>query len=365
VLAARDRAEARTVIRDMLGRLGRSHFDLLSADTLDGTPPPAGDALVPIEVRRIDGQHVITRVEPATPAARAGVRPGLRLMAVDGVAAEQWDRGLAGLEPRTAAMTAWRRVVSALRGADGSEAVLTVHDGDRERTVRVRRERPSGDRVVLGDLPPFFVDVTHARHRTPAGRPVGLVRFNVWMTAAAEPIGRAVDQYRQAHGLVFDLRGNPGGLMAMVQGIAGHVVTERVSLGRMATRDSNLTLLANPRVVMPDGRPVDPFAGPVAILVDELTASASECFAGGLQALGRARVFGRTTAGQALPASTRRLATGDLLMYAVGDFVTGAGRRLEGVGVVPDEPVALSRAALASGNDPDLEVALRWLDKGF
>ncbi len=148
----------------------------------------------------------------------------------------------------------------------------------------------------------------------------------------------------------------------MIRGVAGHLFDQQVVLGRMKTRDTELEFAANPRVVTADGRRVVPFAGPVALLVDELTASASECFAGGLQSLGRVRVFGRTTAGQALPASTKRLPNGDLLMYVVGDFVTGTGRRLEGEGVIPDEKVTLDPALLTAGRDPDLEAALRWLD---
>jgi len=147
--------------------------------------------------------------------------------------------------------------------------------------------------------------------------------------------------------------------------VAGHLFTEPAVLGRMKMRDSELEFAANPRIVMPDGRRVEPFAGPVAVLVDELTASASECFAGGLQSLGRARIFGRTTAGQALPASTLRLPNGDLLMHVVGDFVTATGQRLEGDGVIPDVPVALTVEALLAGRDPDLEAALRWLDQAI
>jgi C-terminal processing protease CtpA/Prc len=49
-------------------------------------------------------------------------------------------------------------------------------------------------------------------------------------------------------------------------------------------------------------------------------------------------------------------------MYAVGDFVTSTGRKLEGRGVVPDEPVALSRELLAAGRDQALERALAWID---
>ncbi len=72
----------------------------------------------------------------------------------------------------------------------------------------------------------------------------------------------------------------------------------------MQTRDTPLVFNVNPRLATADGRSVQPFAGPVAILVDELSASATECFAGALQSLGRVRVFGRQTMGQALPAMT-------------------------------------------------------------
>ena len=55
-------------------------------------------------------------------------------------------------------------------------------------------------------------------------------------------------------------------------------------------------------------------------------------------------MFGRQTMGQALPAMTKRLPNGDVLMYAIGDFVTSTGQRLEGEGVIPDEIVPLSIA---------------------
>ena len=107
---------------------------------------------------------------------------------------------------------------------------------------------------------------------------------------------------------------------------------------------------------------IDPFSGPVAILVDEITASASEVFTGGLQEHGRIRVFGRTTAGQALPAVYHRLPNGDTLYHPIADFVTDKGVRFEGRGVVPDEAVPLNRQALLSGRDETLERALNWID---
>jgi C-terminal processing protease CtpA/Prc len=67
--------------------------------------------------------------------------------------------------------------------------------------------------------------------------------------------------------------------------------------------------------------------------------------------------------GEALPASTKALPDGDVLLYAIGDFVTSTGQRLEGAGVTPDEVVPLDPAALAAGHDRPLEAALRWIDR--
>jgi carboxyl-terminal processing protease len=214
----------------------------------------------------------------------------------------------------------------------------------------------------LGHLPPLRVRTHAERLRRPGNRDVGLIGFNVWMPAVAVPFAEAVDQFRQADGLVIDLRGNPGGLADMIRGLAGHVLTEPLLLGRMKMREVELEFRANPRRSTADGRRVEPFAGPVAILVDELTGSASECFAGGLQSLGRARVFGTTSMGQALPAATRQLANGDVLMYAIGDFITSTGDRLEETGVVPDQIVPLSIAPLAAGRDEALDAAVAWID---
>lgn len=361
VLAAASPDDARAVIREMLATLKRSHFSLMSPATA-AEPVPTGSAIVPIETRLIGADVVVTRVTAGSEAARVGLKPGQVLVKVDDAAVAPWVAAGAHADSRMTAWNVWRRVHIALQGPDASHAELTVRTGGREQVLTVRRERPAGDRIELGDLPPFYVHVNTRAVETPSGRGVGIVGFNVWMASANPLIESAIDRHRGQQGLIIDLRGNPGGLAVMIRGVAGHLFDREVVLGRMKTRETELEFAANPRVVMSDGRRVVPYAGPVALLVDELTASASECFAGGLQSLGRARVFGRTTAGQALPASTKRLPNGDLLMYVVGDFVTGSGRRLEGEGVIPDEKITLDLATLSAGRDPDLEAALRWLD---
>ena len=149
----------------------------------------------------------------------------------------------------------------------------------------------------------------------------------------------------------------------MLMGISGHFIDERKALGVMKTRDNHAAVRGQPAPREARGERVQPFAGPVAILVDALSGSASECFAGGMQSLGRVRVFGQHTMGQALPALFSRLPNGDVLIHAYGDFVTADGTRLEGRGVVPDERrTARSRRSCSAGRDRTLEAALAWFD---
>ena len=173
------------------------------------------------------------------------------------------------------------------------------------------------------------------------------------MTAVDAEFQQAMDEFRRADGIIIDLRGNPGGLAAMMMGISGHFLGDRVTLGVMKTRDNELRFVANPRLVTASGERVQPFAGPLAILVDSMSGSASECFAGGMQSIGRARIFGQTSMGQALPALFDRLPNGDVLIHAYGDFVTATGTRLEGRGVIPDEAVPLEPRGSAGRPRPD------------
>ena len=351
--------EVRGVIREMLARLGRSHFALLSAESDADTLP--GEAGVPFDVRMRQDGALVTR---AAPGDADGARPGDLILSID-----NWPVPAtpppAGVDVRAHRLVQWRAVNRALHGDAGSIATLRVRAPDgREREAAVTRAVQPGQVVNFGNLQRLRVRAESRELRTPANRRVGLIAFSLWMPAINGPLSDAIDTFRTADGLVFDLRGNPGGLADMIRGVAGHLFPEAVVLGRMRTRATEQPLVfhANPRRSTPDGRSVEPFSGPVAILVDEMTASTSECFAGALQSLGRARIFGRQTMGQALPALTRRLPNGDALMYAIGDFETPSGASLEGAGVVPDRPVELLPDALAAGRDPDLEAALAWID---
>jgi carboxyl-terminal processing protease len=363
VVGATDQAAARSVIREMLNRLGQSHFDLLSA--ADSAPDaPLGEATVLVDVRATTSGVLITRVAPESPAGRIGIRAGDKLVAVDGVLLPNVETGTVPSVARTRAIDVWLTAIRALSGKTGSLAKLRlVRPNGTDYAVDVAREVEPGEAVMLGNLPPMRASLETTEVRTLSGKRVGVIAFNVWMAPLAEPIAQAIDRFRSADGLVIDLSGNVGGLVDMIRGIAGHVVNEPVLLGRMQMRSNTLEFRVNPRRATSDGRRVVPFSGPVAIVVDGLTASASECFAASLQGLHRARVFGTPTMGQALPALTKNLPNGDVLLYAVGDFVTSDGRRVEGTGVVPDDVVPVDPAALAAGRDGRSQ-AISWIDQG-
>jgi carboxyl-terminal processing protease len=361
---AQSDGELRQVIREMLGRLGLSHFALIPSgrDPGDAARDLSGDP--GFDVRLVGSSLLVTNVDVGGGAAAAGIRPGWKLMSVEAFPVTEILARLTDAMPeRLRHVEAWRLLETRLRGPQGSRVALMFDDGVRDLGVSVERRAETGQPVKVGNLPTMYVRVDSEEKRTPRGGRAGVVRFNVWMTAIDAPIQQAIDRFRTADGMVIDLRGNPGGLAAMIMGISGHFLTERKALGTMKGRDNELRFAANPRLVNAAGERVEPFGGPVAILIDGMTGSASECFAGGMQALGRARIFGQPSMGQALPAFFNTLPNGDVLIHATADFVTANGTRLEGRGVIPDETVPVERKDLLAGRDATLDAALAWIDR--
>jgi carboxyl-terminal processing protease len=242
---------------------------------------------------------------------------------------------------------------SSLSGTVGQTLRLSVDTGGAERTLELPFVAPDGREVtLLPNLPPMHLH--YETRQLPSG--IGYIAFSVFADPAwlMPRFAEAVRSYREAPGIIIDLRGNPGGLGAMAMGMGGWFVDQpSQQLGTMYTREGRLNFALNPR----PGN----YRGPLAILIDEMSASTSEIFAGGLKDLGRARVFGVRSAGAALPSTVIRLPNGDGLQFAFANYVSVGGKELEGHGVTPDEEVQICAESLRSGVDPVLAAAERWI----
>jgi carboxyl-terminal processing protease len=344
--------QARGVMREMLGRLGQTHFSIFPAAVYQYAGlESGGDGSAGLEVRVIEGQAVVTRVNPGSPAEKAGVKPGWRVVSAGGKDLAPVIEKLAA-DPAIHELQLERAVMALLSGPVGGVLHAIFDRGaDRDLALALDLAPARGQPARFGNLPPMHVWFE--------SRQIGEVRyiaFNMFLdlVRVMASFGDAVSGCRPCDGLIVDLRGNPGGIGGMAMGMAGWLVDKPDQrLGTMHMRDATLNFVINPRPEV--------FTGPVAILVDGSSASTSEIFASGLQDLGRARVFGTRTAAAALPSIIERLPNGDGFQYAAADYVSEGGRRLEGAGVTPDVEVKLTRQALLAGRDPVLDAALEWI----
>jgi carboxyl-terminal processing protease len=355
---ASDGEEARAAMNDLLGRLKQTHFKVIPASTYaemhggekaDGSPG--------LDVRVIGGHVLVTGVKPDSPGQRSGVRPGWEIVRIDG---KPVDRGLKEVAARFQNSTELdvmlvQAILARLHGDVGKTVDVEFRDGqDARQKLTLDRVEPAGLPVHFGNLPPLRLEIDSYR----AAPRVGYLRFNFFFDpdTLIQKTRQAVEDCRACDGFIIDLRGNPGGLGGLAMGLAGWFMDQSgLRLGEMFTRTSHLQFVVFPRP--------EPFRGPLALLVDGCSGSTAEIFAGGLQDLKRARIFGTRTAGAALPSMFERLPNGDGFQYAIGNYISAGGKPLEGNGVTPDEVVAPSRAALLAGRDRALDAATSWIDK--
>jgi carboxyl-terminal processing protease len=353
---AKEASEVREIMSDMLARLKQSHFKIIGAtdyhdmdlDAAWGTGEPG------FEARVLGDSAYVVRIDPQVPVSMGWKILKIRnrdlaksIQAVDAVYKNTNYRDL-----RMTSM-----IQSKLTGMPGSGIAIEFEDGaGKVFTKTILLKQPRGSPASFGNLPPVPVFIETRKIGTTN---TGYIRFNMFLDPVrlVGQVGSFITtQCLQCDGVIIDVRGNPGGIGIMATGIAGWFVDKPNSkLGTMQMRDSKLNFVVNPRP--------QTYKGPVAILIDGASASTAEIFAGGMQDLKRARIFGTRSAAAALPSIVERLENGDGFQYAVANYISEGGRRLEANGVVPDEEVRLTPESLRTGKDAVLEAASAWIAK--
>ncbi|WP_030549214.1 S41 family peptidase [Streptomyces albus] len=248
-----------------------------------------------------EGRIEVARALPGSPADRAGVRPGDRLRAIDGEKT--------GGQPVT-------EVVSLLRGdergaEEGSSVKLDLERGDRRWRETLTRARLAAESVTT---------------RTAADGTT-LIEVGSFTKGSGEEVLRAVRKARDGAGVLLDLRGNPGGLVAEAVTAASAFLDG----GLVATYDMHGEQRA---LHAQEGEAAEGL--PLVVLVDGGTMSSAELLAGALQDRGRAVVVGSETFGKGSVQMPEELPDGSVAELTVGHYRTPSGRTVDGEGITPD-----------------------------
>ena len=300
----------------------------------------------------VEGRLVVTRVDRASDAWWAGVRPGMALAGIGGESAQAaYGKALALSRESSTPQARHRGAVRRLVG-----------QGEGKR-IDLGFTRTDGTAFEVSLAPRRVASPPRVSHRTlPSG--VGYIRLTGWAQPLQGRMIAAIEALKDAPGLVIDLRDNPGGSGLMVRNVAAQLFPkdEKVELGRTLTRTGKPVTIAfgwfELIKIKEELEGAGTYAGPVAVLVNAGSGSGSELFAAALQSLRRATVVGQTTCGCLLGfLGYAEVPGGGKLAYSEMGFVFTDGRRIEREGVVPDVAVALAVADLALERDRALEAA--------
>ena len=236
-----------------------------------------------------------------SPAAKAGLRSGDRIIAIDGVDVTAWNSD---------------SVSAHLKGQANTTVTVRVvrpHDPDSVKTFAIKREN-----IKLDPVPYYGVVHDNLGY-------IGLTTFN---EHSAQQVKDALIELKKnpaVKAIVLDLRGNGGGLMESAVQIVGLFVPKGTVVLTTRGRDK-----ASEKVYKTTQEPIDTKI-PLAVLIDGGSASSSEITAGALQDLDRAVIFGSRSYGKGLVQTTRPLPFDGILKVTVAKYYIPSGRLIQEV----------------------------------
>ncbi len=301
-------------LKGMLTRLD-PHSDYMTEREYRETAKEIAGQFGGIGIRMSDTAGVPQVISPidGTPAARAGLQPGDRIVAIDGHPTDGMDV---------------EHTVALLRGRPGSKVTL---------------------RILRASKPPFPVTITRARIDVPTvtsklePNGIGFVRISEFDANTPPAVTAAVTNLKrqaggQLHGLVLDLRNDPGGLLTAAVAVAGDFLdggTVVSTRGRIGVDDETYSAPAHGDLIP---------GTPMIVLINSGSASASEIVAGALQDRHRARLMGTPSFGKGSVQTIVPLGHDGALRLTTALYYTPAGRSIQGNGIAPDIAVSVPKS---------------------
>lgn len=263
-----------------------------------------------VQIERIDSRITVVASFEGGPAFEAGVQAGDKIV---GVGEENTE---------DASLT---QITELLRGKAGTP-------------VRVKIYRPAMNEELAVDIVRRAVELASVHDIEVGSDGIAYMRINHFGEKTAGEFAAALDEIegQGARALIIDLRNNPGGLLNSAVSVAGQYFNrgEVVVSTRGRTAAQSREFKAQPEKKRP---PL-----PIVVLINSMSASASEIVAGALQDTGRAIIVGETSHGKGSVQSIYSLRNGDGLRQTTAMYYLPAGRTINEVGVVPDVPVPMT-----------------------
>ncbi len=257
----------------------------------------------------LPGRVIVLQVLPGTPAAKSGLGPGDEILAVNNIALARLDL----------------------------DQLIQVLSQSRQNPARLDVRRPGNARLLQFTLTPAELQSPSVERAFLLRPGIGYLRVASFDVETGSQIKGAIEKLGGAklHGLVLDLRNNPGGVLP--------AALETASL--FLKPDQKLLTIRGRAMESKDeavSKTADPYSFPVAVLINGKSASASEIVAGALQDHDRGVVIGEPSFGKGLVQSVYPLSQAAGLALTTAYYYTPSGRSIQralpGSQIVRDVP---------------------------
>jgi carboxyl-terminal processing protease len=306
--------QAYAALRQALGELGDRYTRFLDPEQYQALSNQTSGELTGVGMRlQLDQQiNRIVVAEPMenSPAMLAGIQSGDHILQIDGQPTDQMRV---------------EQAAQLIRGEVGSQIKLKLfRPGFQEFEVTLTRSR-------------IALPAVHYSLKQEGSNKIGYIRLKEFSSHAAEQMRSAIKNLEQQNvdGFVLDLRGNPGGLLYA-----------SIDIAKMWLNEGDIVRTVNRNGFGEDfeakGKALTSL--PLAVLVDNNSASASEILAGALQDNGRATIIGGQTFGKALVQSVHKLSDGSGLAVTIAHYYTPNGTDISHKGITPDIQVDMNSA---------------------